>query len=652
MIDGLELPAEGLCATVAIIGSGAIGRRVAQRLSAAKHKITIYSPSLATTNGSDLEQIRRSKGIALENIDIARTPEEAVQNATHVVIAIDADRVTNNDQKLSQRFFERIPNGARVISVTEFRVFAEGALNILLDRVHQNQLTALLDSHCFDLTCIEDSSANLKAVPAAMLGVGCGEAMDQAALVVLSNAVLKQSFESSLSDFITGGEKCEEVTVIGAGITGLVCALMLARDGYSVIVIDENVRPIVTLEPFSKHISCKGSTLDGYIARQASVTETMPHALPYRKECLKREPLNQGGWQVIDDNVEPKEKAWIDRFIQLACHPELVGNLFTQFVSTINRRGLKFWEDLFEMIPQLEENAVSSRRIIRVCPNAVSLDIVHAYQTKYHDTDDQVIRLSRADVHELLPGLVLADSNAGGVEVPGFSVNVQQLSSNLIDHLEQKEKVTFRWSTQVKTLDDLSSKVVLASEFGRIDSDLVNIVSQVVQDVVGCWIKIPNVHSIDHAFKITENDPMGIMNVIPSVDRQNLFVTGGFGFIGQHKSFHPKRLTQLINIFLNTVRRYLPEEIEARESEPQLPKLYFRPMTPDGMPIVTELKSGNKQKQQVYYVGGSNSGEFVQAPLLATLLIDLMRDQTSNSMLCHVYRSLDINRDTLQLKID
>ena len=395
MVNGLELPAEGLRATVAIIGSGAIGRRVAQRLNAAKHKITIYSPSLATANGSDLERIRRNKGIASENIDIALIPEQAIQNATHVVIAIDADRVTNNDQQLSRRFFELIPNKARVVSVTEFRVFAEGALKILVDRIHQGELNALLDSHSFDLACIEDPPRQLTAVPAAMLGVGCGEAMDQAALVVLSNVALKQSFESSLSDFITCGEKCEEVTVIGAGITGLVCALMLARNGYSVIVIDENTRPSLNLESFPNQIWCKGSILDTYITRHASVTETMPHALPYRNESLKREPLKQGGWQLIEDNFEPKENAWINRFIQLACHPELVGNLFTQFVGSINRRGLKFWEDLFEMIPQLKESIVSTRRIIRVCPNAVLLNSVHAHQTTYHQTEDQVKRLSR-----------------------------------------------------------------------------------------------------------------------------------------------------------------------------------------------------------------------------------------------------------------
>ena len=159
-------------------------------------------------------------------------------------------------------------------------------------------------------------------------------------------------------------------------------------------------------------------------------------------------------------------------------------------------------------------------------------------------------------------------------------------------------------------------------------------------------------NSIDSAFKITEQDPMGVMNVTPSVDRQNLFVTGGFGFTGRRDFLHSKRLDQLTKLFYTTVRGYLPEEVEAGESEMCIPKLCFRPMTPDGMPIVTELTNGNNNKQQVYFVGGSNAGGFVEAPVLATLLIDLMRGPTNDSSLCHVYRSLGADRDTLHLKVN
>ncbi|CAF4893361.1 unnamed protein product, partial [Rotaria magnacalcarata] len=47
-------------------------------------------------------------------------------------------------------------------------------------------------------------------------------------------------------------------------------------------------------------------------------------------------------------------------------------------------------------------------------------------------------------------------------------------------------------------------------------------------------------------------------------------------------------------------------------------------MTPDGMPIIAQLPVQNK-KQQVYFVGGTNSGGFVQSPILATILLDLIQ---------------------------
>ncbi|CAF4955503.1 unnamed protein product, partial [Rotaria socialis] len=69
-------------------------------------------------------------------------------------------------------------------------------------------------------------------------------------------------------------------------------------------------------------------------------------------------------------------------------------------------------------------------------------------------------------------------------------------------------------------------------------------------------------------------------------------------------------------------------------------------MTPDGMPIIAQLAVQNK-KQQVYFVGGTNSGGLVQSPILATVLLDLIQGSSSNTNLCHVCRSLRLDRNTL-----
>ncbi|CAF3937627.1 unnamed protein product [Rotaria sp. Silwood1] len=647
MIENLHLPNDGTCSTIGIIGSGAIGSRIAYRLCRAKHKVYVYSPSLINPDESVQSKIRKRKGIDISDINISMTAEQAVTNATHVVLAIDADRVKNVKQQLSKEFFQIIPNGARLVSVTEFCVFAQGTLDILIERVRQGQISALLDSPVFDISIIKDPPTQLETVSAAMKVPGCGEAMDQAALVVLANVVLEQSFKSPLPFFIDSSRKNEEITVIGAGIMGLVTAFFLSGSGYKVTIIDEHNRPNPQNEFNQLEISCRGTTLDGCDARHASITETIPHAVFYRIDSLRKYPLDHGGWKIIPDQYHNRERVWIERFSELAGYPELVVNLFNQFVSNINRCGIELWERIFQLYPELVQHTIKNRRIIRVCSSLTSLNVVSTFQKKYHKNDDNLQILSHSQVLEKIPGLILQDGDAGGIEVPGFTVNHLKLCQNMIELLENNPNVKFKWSTQVRSIDDISSsKIILASSLNTLDSPLLDNVSLAVQGVLGCWIKIPNVHSIKNGFKIAEKEPISVINLTPSYDEQHLYVTGAFAFCGHRGIVQSPHLTQLIELFRSTTRCYLPDEMEASESEILPTRFCIRPMTPDGMPVIAQLTPENK-KQQVYFVGGTNAGGFVESPVLATILLDLIQGSTSNTNLCHVYRSLRIDRNTL-----
>jgi glycine/D-amino acid oxidase-like deaminating enzyme len=650
MIEHLHLPNNGTCSTIGIIGSGAIGKRIADRLNTVKHKVNIYSPSLTDPDEYTREKIRRRKGIASSDINISMTPEQAIENATHVILAIDADRVTNTKQQLSKEFFQLIPNGARIVSVTEFRVFAQGAIDILVERVRQGQVSARLDSPAFDLNTIKDCPPALEAVSAAMKVPGCGEAMDQAALIVLANVVLEQSIKSPLSFLINISEKKEEVTIIGAGIMGLVTGLFLSESGYIVNIIDEHNRPDPKNVFDENEISYRGTTLDGCDARHASITETMPHAVFYRKDSLGKYPLDHGGWRIIPQ-FDNREAKWIDKFSELAGYPELVVNLINQFVANLNRRGIELWEEIFRIYPQIGENTIKNRRIIRVCPSATSLNVIQSFQTNLHKNEDNLQKLSHAEVLEKIPGLILKDGDAGGIEVPGFTVNHRQLCTNLIQFLETKQNVKFKWSTQIRSIDDITSeKIIFASSLNKFDSPLLSNVLLAIQGVLGCWTKIPNVHSIKNGFKITENDPIGVINVTPSCDEQHLYVTGAFAFCGHRGIITSTYLDQLVELFYSTIRSYLPDEIDAYETEMRITKFCIRPMTPDGMPIIAKLNNDDNKKQGIYFVGGTNSGGFVQSPVLATLLLDLLKGETGDTNLCHIYRALRLDRNTLLFK--
>ena len=171
-----------------------------------------------------------------------------------------------------------------------------------------------------------------------------------------------------------------------------------------------------------------------------------------------------------------------------------------------------------------------------------------------------------------------------------------------------------------------------------------------VQGVLGCWTKLPNIHSIKNGFKITENEPIGVINVTPSYDEQHLFITGGFAFSGHRGIIQSSHLNQLIELFLNKISLYLPDEFEASELENRPTKFCIRPMTPDGLPIITELINDNK-KQQIYFIGGTSAGGFVQSTVLATLITDLFKGTTTDTNLCHVYRVLRLDRNTLSFHL-
>ncbi|CAF1257834.1 unnamed protein product [Rotaria sp. Silwood1] len=373
MIEQLYLSNTGISSIIEIIGSCTIGSRIATRLKTAKHKVNIYSLSLINLDECTREKTRRRKGIASTDINVSLTAEQAISNATHVIIAIDADKVTNEKEKLLKEIFQLIPNGARTVSVTEFCVFAQGAFEILIERLRQGQIRARLDPYAFDLSIIKGHLTALEAVSAAMKGSGCGEAMNQATLVVLANLAFKQTFKSPLAFSINSLEKIENITIIGAGIMSLVTGFFRSESGYYVTIIDEHNRPNPENEINQKEISCHSTTLDECDVRHASIIETI--------------------------------------------------------------RGIQLWKDRFRLYSQITGNTVTNRRIIQLCSS---------FQTKYHKTEDNLQKLTYSQVFERIPGLVLKDGDAGGIEVPGFTINYQQLCANIIQFLETKKNVKFK----------------------------------------------------------------------------------------------------------------------------------------------------------------------------------------------------------------
>ncbi|CAF1532282.1 unnamed protein product [Didymodactylos carnosus] len=470
--------------------------------------------------------------------------------------------------------------------------------------------------------------------------------MDQAALTVLAVTVLRQTFCRSTNFEVVPVVTNESITVIGAGIAGLVAALFLSVGGYRVTVIDRHEKPTLgkDLDFYNG-----GTTMGGCDARQASVTEAV--AAPTRIRSLRLMPMNKG-WKMLD-KMSADEQMWAKKFETMSAFPEMY-SIFSDLVTSMNRVAINLWEDLFEQIPELAENAVRSRRIVRLCTSESAVSNTLKFQTKVHRKNDKVVRLTKEQMATRFPHLNHSHL-AGGVEVEGFTINVKQLGDNLMNYLEKKRQVTFKWACEVASLQDtvvtlesgekiISERVLLATGVSGDGLLKDSPIAKQVQGVIGFWVKLPNINRITEGFKIHEEDPVAVMNVTMSVDNKTLIISGGFGFVGKQRIMKTSRYTEMAVLVALAVRKYFPTEFEkATELNKKIPVTYcVRPMSADGMPLIDWITTANLG--QTMYVGGTSGGGFVQASILSLFVLDMLSGRNDYA---HITQAMASTRDSL-----
>ncbi|CAF1384767.1 unnamed protein product [Didymodactylos carnosus] len=188
----------------AVIGCGATGRRVIERLIREGHTVKVYSPSLANCScEEEQENVAKSKGLAHhERIYFASSLEEAVKNVNYIAIAIDATQVV-----------------------------ATGELSILFDS-HYRDVKHLLDR-------IPPDNKTFEVRSNAMYNFGCQQAIDQAALIVLASIIVEQTIDTRINFRQVPGPQ-EHIIIVG-----LVSALLLSQRGYRVTIVDSHEKPLV-----------------------------------------------------------------------------------------------------------------------------------------------------------------------------------------------------------------------------------------------------------------------------------------------------------------------------------------------------------------------------------------------------------------------
>ena len=332
----------------------------------------------------------------------------------------------------------------------------------------------------------------------------------------------------------------QSVLIVGAGITGLVCAYVLAKKGFRVTVADSNSDPRRKSEP-------QHNTSWRFNARQITIAESHSFLSPEKATLLKKD-LMYGGWNALPRyKVGVAERRWLETFTQLARQKNVV-ETHNQQLLLKNHHGLLLWRALTKELPELFDCNPQEDSITRIhhCTKRLSQDFRLHQGFHLHSTtplsSEEVLRRGQLSTHSLR-----TSQFRGGITVEGYSVEAQRFTHKLLDLIET-QGVTLQWNTTARatkkgatiTLQNSDGALLAFKHYvlapGAYGLELLNsaVPSHHVHGLAGAWIQVRN-PGVKHSCKVHyEKPPVEDINLCVSKDRKTLFLSGGYGYIGTH----------------------------------------------------------------------------------------------------------------------
>ncbi|WP_020572249.1 FAD-binding oxidoreductase [Parafrankia discariae] len=660
--------------TVGLIGSGDINSRVTREAVARGHDVIVYSPSLAAeagvateTGAGALDRWLAARRLPAGRIRAARDVESVLDAADLLGLAVP---LTTDGEHPTAGLIgaERLKRfgGHRIVSVCEPDVFTGPALTaafdqldleIVLDNAPRllDPVRALLAGR-YDPDDPRRARPGFTLVSAAMRAPECAADLDQAVLTALARLDLDDRRERPRPPARPGGDAAEAVVVVGGGIVGLTVALRLHEAGRRVVVLD-------AAPADRRRVDEQGTTFAGTNGRHLSTTETLPHADATRAGVLARTPAD-GGWRLRPpESLSAPEAAWAEAFERFTDRPGLRA-LATEAVISLNRLGLRRWEEIFRDRPDDLGACLRGNRPARLYLDDTGLAAGRALQAR---ANDEITDLDVAATRRHWPALATAGSGSGGgggvVEVDGCAVAIHDLAGALADLLRRRG-VPVVPSAAVRALRPTRAAVEVELADGTVmpagrvvltvgGRDLYRLLGArwpdagCVANVLGVSLTLPN-PGVTRPLKIHAGDPLGVINLTPAADRSMIHVSGGFGYLGL-ASWRGERLVpadtggttdggttdggttgdgaaaaveELVTALIAAVGGLFPTlrgpdgRLDVREV-----RTCERPMTADGLPVVdAPAELGGR----IVVAAGTNAGGAVQAPALADLVSDLL----------------------------
>lgn len=413
----------------------------------------------------------------------------------------------------------------------------------------------------------------------------------------------------------------QSVVIIGAGITGIMAGYLIDKlhPETEITFFDAGPAPrFGTSEKSSEEHH--GATLGkGRNARHFTGTEGLSFQNPIHTKLLF-EPANADGpgWLAINEaDLSPREQNWRGECIQrYRDHVKPENNPYDFMYTQLNYGGMAAWSLLVSLAPELGEFRISADDVYVTFSTEAELQADLTTESAFNpwqvESAVELADLTRLHPH---PELAIATDRLSKqvLRVPGESWSIQSLWQHLYTGLGRTSEVKFKWSSPLHSLDSLplADAYVWAAGSADVTPEIYSDHGR-VQGVGGWWVTLPNPGFVT-PFKFSAPQPSGYINFTPSPGGQEMYVSGGFGWVGERGYEEAKNLLQpakeqLIRILSAYLR--IPHEQMARYDF----QCCIRPTTPTGLPDVkTHSISG---KPHITLSGAGKAGA-TQASILA-----------------------------------
>ncbi|MFE2104812.1 NAD(P)/FAD-dependent oxidoreductase [Kitasatospora sp. NPDC059463] len=429
-----------------------------------------------------------------------------------------------------------------------------------------------------------------------------------------------------------------DVVLVGAGIVNLVTAWYLLRAGHRLRILDARPDPRKDL-----HWSAYGCSRAGGDARMFTLTEADDYHAKTSADRpavngVFRRSLDARGWNVRAAPFSAAEERWVRDFESV---PARLARTYDADILSFNRESRGLWRALIEEHPELFADTGHRPGILRLYTDREQFE----RSVLRHTGLDAVRRvLEPADVRRHHPGLAGATADlAGGLEVPGFTVNVHRLLDRMVSRLEQAG-AEFGWSTPVERIEwadggrmgglRAAGALVTADHYvlspGAHGGDLLAGTRSEgrIHGVLGVWLTLPHPGpELRHSLKIARRGHLTEdANVTLGTDERGrpvLVVGSGYGYLGADGTdADPAALATMFAAVEDTCRAFFPEAHARASRDGSLRRsrrICVRPWTAANLGIFEAVPTVAGGVGVV--TGGHNTGGFAQAPSVARAVV-------------------------------